>query len=186
MDLREYIVVLRNKVPFKLCDEIINEYANSYEWKEAEVSAEEKINKMTRNCDVISMSAKNVIELNESVRLDLDKKVFNVVGECINEYASKFPHCKISQDAGYELLRYKQGCFYKEHIDSFTEMFRSVSCSLLLNDDFDGGEFAFFDGSEIYKLGKGDVLMFPSNFMYPHEVKKVNLGTRYSIVTWFN
>jgi predicted 2-oxoglutarate/Fe(II)-dependent dioxygenase YbiX len=62
---------------------------------------------------------------------------------------------------------------------------RSVSCSFALNDDFEGGEFAFFDRELKYKLGKGDAIMFPSNFMYPHEVMPVTKGTRYSIITWF-
>ena len=54
-----------------------------------------------------------------------------------------------------------------------------------LNDDYEGGEFAFFDRQLKYKLNKGDVLMFPSTFMYPHEVMPVTQGTRYSIITWF-
>jgi hypothetical protein len=28
--------------------------------------------------------------------------------------------------------------------------------------------------------------MFPSNFMYPHAIKPVLSGTRYSIITWFD
>ena len=28
-------------------------------------------------------------------------------------------------------------------------------------------------------------VMFPSTFMYPHEVMPVTKGTRYSIITWF-
>ncbi len=27
---------------------------------------------------------------------------------------------------------------------------------------------------------------FPSNFMYPHGIRPVTQGVRYSIVTWFN
>jgi predicted 2-oxoglutarate/Fe(II)-dependent dioxygenase YbiX len=83
------------------------------------------------------------------------------------------------------LLRYSEGCFYKQHTDSFKEAPRSVSCSFVLNNDFDGGEFAFFNRKLKYKLEKGDALMFPSNFMYPHEVMPITKGTRYSIVTWF-
>jgi predicted 2-oxoglutarate/Fe(II)-dependent dioxygenase YbiX len=54
-----------------------------------------------------------------------------------------------------------------------------------LNDDFEGGEFVFFNKELKYKLEKGDAIMFPSNFMYPHEVMPVTQGTRYSIITWF-
>ena len=35
-----------------------------------------------------------------------------------------------------------------------------------------------------YKLNKGDVLMFPSTFLYPHRVEPVIEGTRYSYVSW--
>ena len=31
---------------------------------------------------------------------------------------------------------------------------------------------------------KGDVLIFPSNFLFPHEVKPVKKGTRYSAISW--
>ena len=30
----------------------------------------------------------------------------------------------------------------------------------------------------------GDILLFPSNFMYPHEVRETTKGTRYSFVSW--
>ena len=39
--------------------------------------------------------------------------------------------------------------------------------------------------SDSIKLKKGDAIMFPSNFMYPHEIMPVTQGTRYSIITWF-
>ena len=31
---------------------------------------------------------------------------------------------------------------------------------------------------------KGSAVVFPSNFMFPHEVEKVTSGVRYSIMTW--
>ena len=34
------------------------------------------------------------------------------------------------------------------------------------------------------KLLSGDILMFPSYFMYPHEVTDCTKGTRYSFVSW--
>ena len=34
------------------------------------------------------------------------------------------------------------------------------------------------------RLKTGDILLFPSNFMYPHEVKEVTKGVRYSFVRW--
>ena len=51
-----------------------------------------------------------------------------------------------------------------------------------LNEDYEGSEFHCRD-KEI-KLKTGDILMFPSNFMYPHEVTECTKGTRYSFVSW--
>ena len=61
---------------------------------------------------------------------------------------------------------------------------RKLSMSVLLNDDFDGGEFEYqIDTKSLtVKLKKGDVLVFPSYFL--HRVKPVTMGTRYSLVAW--
>tara|TARA_E500000318_G_scaffold111393_1_gene129826 strand:+ start:1148 stop:1714 length:567 start_codon:yes stop_codon:yes gene_type:complete len=53
----------------------------------------------------------------------------------------------------------------------------------VLNDDFEGGEFLMFEDEEI-KLKKGDMLIFPANFLYPHQVNAVKKGTRYSWISW--
>ena len=61
---------------------------------------------------------------------------------------------------------------------------QTLSCSLLLNDDYEGGELSFFNKRYKRKGSKGDLVIFPSSFTYPHEVLPVISGTRYSIVTW--
>jgi len=52
-----------------------------------------------------------------------------------------------------------------------------------LNDDYEGGELIMFGDRHIH-LPAGAVVVFPSNFMYPHEVKPVTSGIRYSYVSW--
>ena len=39
---------------------------------------------------------------------------------------------------------------------------------------------------ETYKpeIKQGSAIVFPSNFMFDHEVKKVTKGNRYSVMTW--
>ena len=51
-----------------------------------------------------------------------------------------------------------------------------------LNEEYEGSEFTCRDTT--IKLKTGDILMFPSNFMYPHEVTECTKGTRYSFVSW--
>ena len=53
---------------------------------------------------------------------------------------------------------------------------------LFLNDNYEGGEFVVAD--EVYNTKKGSGIIFPSNFMFPHEVKPITKGTRWSIITW--
>lgn len=180
--LINYIMVIKNKVPDTICDKIITEYKHATDWEKAHTAGGVQNN--IRNCDTVQLSQQFVIQDNH-VRKEIDSDLFNIAGQCIDEYSKKHPQCRIDQDTGYELLRYKKGEFYIQHVDSFLQAPRLVSCSMHLNDDYEGGEFAFFDRELKYKLNKGDVLMFPSTFMYPHEVMPVTQGTRYSIITWF-
>lgn len=52
-----------------------------------------------------------------------------------------------------------------------------------LNNDYTGGELMMWD-DEVISLPAGSVAVFPSNFLYPHEVRPVKSGIRYSFVSW--
>jgi predicted 2-oxoglutarate/Fe(II)-dependent dioxygenase YbiX len=184
ISLKDFIVVHENIMPHSLCDDILSEYANSNEWQASKIEHNE-LNQDIRNCSDIGISLADVINKNEVVRLKLDKDVFECAATMLQKYKEVHGTCSVSRDTGYSLLRYQEGQFYSNHTDSFATEPREVSCSFVLNDDFVGGEFAFFNQEVKYKIPKGAALMFPSNFMYPHEVMKVTTGTRYSIVTWF-
>jgi predicted 2-oxoglutarate/Fe(II)-dependent dioxygenase YbiX len=183
-NINDYIVVFENVITPALCDAILLEFSNEDEWDKTVLGGGRVDNKI-RSAETIILSYPHVIDKNPKVRAKLDKYVFATAGFAIKKYNEKFPLAFIQEDSGYELLRYKEGQFYTEHIDSFKERPRAVSCSFILNDNYEGGEFAFFDRELKYKLKKGSCIMFPSNFMYPHEIMPVISGTRYSIVTWF-
>jgi predicted 2-oxoglutarate/Fe(II)-dependent dioxygenase YbiX len=182
--LEDYIVVIENAVTPALCDAILKEYAECGDWIDT-VVGNGRVEPTVRNCSTIGMSFNNIIGKNPKLRGELDKYLHTSVSGVIKKYNKEYPACVIEQDTGYELLRYKEGQFYTEHTDSFKSRPRAVSCSFILNDDYKGGEFSFFDRSKMYALKKGSCIMFPSNFMYPHEIMPVTSGTRYSIVTWF-
>jgi len=182
-ELKDYIAVVPNVVSLELCDAVLSEYKNSNDWKNAAVKNGENLN--IRNCQTIGVSFSGIIEKNKEVRQKIDQELFTCAAKAIQEYNKQFARCNIEQDSGYDLLKYEVGGFYTTHIDSFKDRPRAVSCSFVLNDDYEGGEFAFFNRELIYKLKKGSCIMFPSNFMYPHEIMPVTSGTRYSIITWF-
>lgn len=182
--VHDYIVVFENVITHNLCDAILNEFNNEEEWQKT-VIGNGQINENIRSAETIIISYPHVIEKNFKVRSKLDKYVFASAGLAIKKYNEKFSLARIEEDSGYELLRYKEDQFYTQHTDSFKDRPRAVSCSFALNEDYDGGEFAFFDRELKYKLSKGSAIMFPSSFMYPHEIMPVTRGVRYSIVTWF-
>jgi len=181
--LNDFIVVLENVIPNDLIAAIHREYAKSDDWVLATTGGGLKQN--IRNCSTIGMSFSNIIQKNPVLRTNIDSELHSVTKKILAKYRGKFLEIKIDTDTGYDLLRYETGQFYTEHTDSFTQIPRVLSCSIALNDDYEGGEFAFFDRELVYNLKKGSCIMFPSNFMYPHEIMPVTSGTRYSIVTWF-
>jgi hypothetical protein len=60
-----------------------------------------------------------------------------------------------------------------------------LSCSAVVNDDFEGGNIYFEYYDKEVELTKGDILFFPSNYAATHCVKQIRSGTRFSYVTWF-
>jgi predicted 2-oxoglutarate/Fe(II)-dependent dioxygenase YbiX len=183
-NINDYIVVFDGIITNELCDSILNEFSDEKEWQKTLIAGG-CIDNTIRAAETIELSYPQVIAKNTEIRTNLDKAIYASAGLAIKKYNDKFNYCNIEQDSGYELLRYKKDQFYTKHTDSFKSAPRSVSCSFALNDNYEGGEFAFFNCELIYKLKKGSCIMFPSNFMYPHEIKPVTSGTRYSIVTWF-
>ena len=61
---------------------------------------------------------------------------------------------------------------------------RKLSMTVQLSDPetYEGGEFYVADKK--FCPAKGSAIIFPSNFMFPHEAKTVTSGTRWSIITW--
>jgi predicted 2-oxoglutarate/Fe(II)-dependent dioxygenase YbiX len=182
-NLKDYIVIVKDVVPHSLCDAILEEYAHTSEWFETVTRS--GLRKDIRNVTSILISADQVIDNNQQKRKELDSALFQCASNAIKRYNDTFPLAFIEQDSGYELLKYEVGQFYKEHTDSFRDVPRAVSCSFALNDEYEGGEFAFFNGTKKIRVPKGYALMFPSNFMYPHQILPVTQGVRYSVITWF-
>ena len=103
-------------------------------------------------------------------------------------YKSKFPKMNSERINQIDLLKYSSGGKYEIHTDHFTNAPRHLSIIMNLNDEYEGGDLIFTDQREQeikrYKLGKGTIVFFPSNFMYPHSIQPITKGNRYSIVAW--
>lgn len=108
--------------------------------------------------------------------------------EGMRRYATEFPDVRSATIIEIQGLRYEKGGHYKFHVDDGPGMNRKYSSILILNNDYEGGELCFkIDGKEeIIKNIPGSLIIWPSNFMFPHMVKPIKKGVRYSIVSWMN
>jgi predicted 2-oxoglutarate/Fe(II)-dependent dioxygenase YbiX len=91
--------------------------------------------------------------------------------------------------------KYLVGTRMRKHCDHITTLFDPLhtyrgekgvpvlSAVGSLNEEYEGGQFVMWD-SEIIPIAKGSVLVFPSSFMFPHEVRMVTKGERLSWVSW--
>lgn len=183
--LNDYIKVYNNIFTPDECKMILDEYVDCSDWETAKVSSDARQNRDVRNCDIISISMPDVIK-EDSNRINIDQLIFKKANLAAKLYVKDFPSCFLKEDSGYDLLRYKTGGFYSQHTDSFNEQPRTVAMSINLNGDYEGGAMAFWNKELQIMVGLGDVILFPANFMYPHEIMEVTNGTRYSIVTWFS
>ena len=120
---------------------------------------------------------------------DIFEKVFSAVMNA-NENAQW--HFDVPIVEPLQFTEYKVDQRYDWHVDQFMgyeETIRKISFSILLNDDFEGGEFEIEAGSpaspervHTIELKKGDGLFFPSYTW--HRVKPVTKGIRHSLVGW--
>lgn len=88
-----------------------------------------------------------------------------------------------------DALKYEVGGHYIYHVDNGTHNHRTLSAVLLLNNDYEGGELCFADpiNHERYlkvEAAPGRLIVWPSNFLYPHAVTPLTKGKRYSVVAW--
>lgn len=175
--LKSHIKVIKKAIDKELCNDIVEAITPANMWQPSTVGAAESDythSPNIRSCDIMSLA----------LFASLDQRFLEQLQVAASAYSDYFPYLEIQQDSGYDCLRYREGQFYTEHIDGRPDLGRVVSCSINLNSGYEGGEISFFGNTYIPKVGQGDALLFPSNFMYPHQVLPVTKGTRYSIVTW--
>ena len=121
-----------------------------------------------------------------------DKIYFQLIHNQIHKfyinYKVKFPQITSNTINQIDLLKYSVGEHYGFHVDSYDMVYRNLSVIINLNEDYKGGDLVFGDqkGNEVKRvsLKKGSVVLFPSNFLYPHKIEPVTEGIRYSIVAW--
>ena len=116
---------------------------------------------------------------------DVVKSGFEKVAE---KYSTDFPLFSVQKMADFRINRYSEGGYMSSHLDTIVVTDKNqygrpqVSALIYVNDDYEGGEFKIID--KTFKPEAGSAVIFPSNFMFPHESKVITRGKKWSIVTW--
>ena len=183
--IEDYIYV-ENHIPVELCETLIDE-CNKKEWEKHtwdNYATGTRISEETKELDVMPCTQ------------DQQNKITPYLIKALEEYQVK--HSTPGENTQSPWLtkfspirfnKYEVGNTMRQHYDHIRGIFDGkmkgvpiISIVANLNEDYKGSEFMCRD-KEI-KLKTGDMLLFPSNFMYPHEVKETIKGTRYSFVSW--
>lgn len=127
---------------------------------------------------------------------EIEKLLIPYINQALNNYLEQVkPHANEVQGTWVKTFchlkfnRYSETADLKPHFDHITDLFGGnagipvLSVVGLLNDDFEGGEFRFFQEHEV-ALKAGDIIIFPSCFPYVHEVMPITKGYRHSYIVW--
>ena len=179
--LREWIGYYEDIVPKDKCESLIAVTKNSGQLKPSAYA---------NNSGKIKDSDKRVImdDMWIPPGTGWHKVVNDFFGKVIKKYTDTFERFSCQRHCGFRMNRYSTGGFMSEHTDNIHHShgqeygYPQVSSLLFLNDNYKGGQLKI--SNITYNTKKGSAIIFPSNFMFPHEVNLITEGTRYSIVTW--
>ena len=171
--ITDFIHCYENIVDVEICKAIIDNSENLDFTKSSTVGGDAEY----RKCYINDLHSK------------FDKNIFESVSKVLKQYSSDHPNFSTGlscEDTGYEHLIYvgSGNNEYKEHVDHTDLYPRVLTCSFILNDNYEGGDFVFFDGKYVVPPKTGSAVVFPSNFCFPHAVLPVTKGNRHAVITW--
>jgi len=178
--MKEYILEIKKAIPSIFCEKIINYFDHSY--NDALTVGSPDVNKNVRNC--VTRSILETKTFGEKICSNaIKEKIFTCVSAYKNRYDIDISRISQLDILKYEFNEYKAGYdFHQDFGDKVSE--RHLSISICLNNEYEGGEFVFDlpSGKYVVPQNIGDAVIFPSNFMFPHQVNKITKGIRYALI----
>ncbi len=173
-------------IPQRLEKVLDNSKHDYFKWNEAMVGYNES-KPDYRDCHDLKISPLHFEILPEEmtdikeIYSDTDK----VLKTCLEDYESRY-NFKMEFMEAINFVRYNPGQHFSVHTDHGFSYNCTLSSIVYLNDDYKGGEL-WFPYLEInFKPQKGDVIFFPSTYIYAHGAMPVTDGIKYSAVTMFD
>ena len=94
-----------------------------------------------------------------------------------------FQNHLMSSTSNVRILKYEVGQSIKDHSDCVLNEGTVMrgSCTINLNEDYEGGDFRLFDGKVKHQFKTGDALLFPAEPIWIHGTEPITKGVRYCI-----
>ena len=169
------------------CNIIINEFTKrdreGEAWYESSIHAETGLRTESTFKAVSLLPSTAAFEIVHKCTQDVIHRWIQYL-DSMNKFNVKvFRKClRYSHD--YRVLKYEAGASIHPHTD--WDVFTFGSCTLALNDSYEGGKISFFNGEHTLRLSKGDAMIWPADCFWVHEVTPVTSGTRYSVNSFIN
>ncbi len=156
-----------------------------YAWQGARVTNSEEADTSLRNAKDFKFNSTGLGPKNkDNIELyNIHQEIFEAVKSCVDDYGSLWG-VGISSYEAFNFVKYEgAGTHFKIHADHGPTYVTTVSIVVYLNDDYEGGEIWFprMDNLSI-KPKTGDIIVFPSTYIYEHASQDMISGTKYSVV----
>jgi len=188
MELKNYITELNNVIPYKILSSFIK-YINTLTFIKAKIVGDEQ--GPEENLNVRRTLNYPLSNFNTSLSdIHWANYLANVFNSCIKYYIdkNKIFQIEVRKIVSIDILKYEESGFYEWHSDHAAEAPRTLSMIFMLNNEYQGGNLCFRDpnGTNEYEIKNepNKIIIWPSTFLYPHTVKPVTKGIRYSVVAW--
>ena len=182
LQLKNFIHIERGLIPKDTCrfviDSIKNQSWNKHWWS---TDGTYKFSYPTKELDVLNSTP------------DLEDILNPLISLSVKYYNDFIGSEKVSQVTCFSPVRfnrYQKGQTMRIHCDHIKTLFEGevkgipvLSIIINFNDDYKGGDLIFWDDYKV-DLGEGDVVVFPSLFLFPHRIEEVTENIRYSGVAW--
>jgi hypothetical protein len=185
-NVKDYIHVEKGVIPRNICDFTIDDLEKrdwrAHTWYNPEEEGFNSEETMELEVQFATPDLRELLMPHVFQAAGAYNAKFAFSNEKTDQIFFKFSHIRFN--------RYSPGQIMRVHHDHIHSLFDGnnkgipvISFVGNLNDNYEGADIFFWD-DYVVELGAGDILMFPSLFMYPHGVTEATKGRRYSFVSW--
>jgi hypothetical protein len=188
MNVKDFIVTYQNVIDLPTCKSMVEDLENNHTWKKHHYTRHDDLSEKTYEDDfyVTKPVCGPVFNINNIFPQVIDRYIKHELNQIMGNNTwfntwSSFSHLRVN--------KYTVDTNMKMHCDHIKDLFdgerKGIPILTLLgslNNDYEGGDLIILD--EKFSLPAGSIMVFPSNFMYPHKVENITKGIRYSFVSW--